>query len=383
MIRKINIVFFLAVLILSSCKDEFWPELGEYENIIVVDGAITNEPGPYEVRLSVSTSVQNPEFIPITSAQVQIIDNEGVSENLTEISPGHYQTSENGMQGIVGNAYKVLIVNKEKTYESDFQTIENPVGIKQIYAETEDRPTENEFYPLYGYQFYLDTETAESDTTFFLWRMYGTYKYQSDFLIRYTWDGRLKPFPQPDSLFTCYNDDNIDIFLTMSTAGLTTPVITGLPLNFVNTETRKLSIRYSLLVKQYSLNREAFAYFDGIRGVRSEQGSLYTEQPYQVRGNVFNTANQNELVLGYFLVGGVSEKRIYVDRPSQVDFHYSECELTRRDFEAYGFISWTDPVSWPLFVTTSPNGARALPPQGCMDCREQGGEPVVPDFWED
>lgn len=383
MIKKINIVLILAVLILSSCKDEFWPDLGDYENIIVVDGEITNEPGPYEVRLSVSTSVQNPEFTPYTGARVQIIDSEGVSETLTEVSPGHYQTSENGMQGVVGNAYKILIETKGKTLESEFQTINEPVGIKNIYAKTEDRATENEYYALFGYQFYLDTETAKSDTTFFLWRMYGTYKYQSDFLIRYIWDGRLIPFPQPDSLYTCYNDDNIDGFITMSTAGLSAPVITGLPLNFVNTETRKLSMRYSLNVKQYSLNRNAFHYFDAIRSVNSDQEALYTEQPYQVRGNVYNTKNPDELILGYFLVGGVSEKRIYVDRPSQVEFHYGVCELTRRDFEAFGFIGWTDPVSWPLFVTTSPNGSRALPPQGCMDCREQGGEPVVPDFWEE
>lgn len=383
MIRKLNIVLLLLAIILAGCKDEFWPELSDYENIMVVDGSVTNEPGPYEIRLSYSTSVRNPEFNPIVHAQVQIVDGEGVTENLTEVTPGHYQTAENGIQGVVGNAYKILIKTNGKTYESDFQTIQAPVGIKDIYAKVEDKATENKLYPLYGYQFYLSSELAQTDTTFFMWRMYGTYKYRSDFLIRYVWDGGLTPFPQPDSLYTCYNDDNIDNFLTMSTTGLSSPVITDLPLNFVNTETRKLSIRYSLLVKQYSLGRDAFNYFDGIRSVNGDQESLYTEQPYQVRGNIFNPENPHELVLGYFLVGGVSEKRIYVNRPSQVDFRYGICKLTRRDYEAFGFIGWTDPNTWPLFVTTNPNGARALPPQGCMDCREQGGEPVVPDFWED
>jgi len=383
MIRKINILLVLIVLFFGACKEEFWPELGEYENILVVDGSITNEPGPYEIKLSISTSVQNPQFVPYSGAKVSIIDDEGLVESLTEKSPGHYQTLDNGFQGVVGKAYKISITLDGKTYESSYQTIPQPVGIEDIYTKIETRATENDFYTLYGYQFYLDTEMAESDTTFYLWRLYGTYKYRSDFLIRYIWDGRLIPFPQPDSLYTCYNDDNIDNFYTMSTAGLAEPVIKGLPLNFVNTETRKLSIRYSLLVKQFSLNRNAYEYFDRVNAISSEQESLFTEQPYQVRGNVFNVENSDELVLGYFLVGGVAVKRIYVDRPKGVEFHYGECELTQRDFEAFGFIGWTDPVTWPLFVTTSPNGARALPHQGCMDCREDGGEPVVPGFWED
>jgi len=34
-----------------------------------------------------------------------------------------------------------------------------------------------------------------------------------------------------------------------------------------------------------------------------------------VRGNVNNIADIEEPVLGYFMVAGVSEKRIYTDRP--------------------------------------------------------------------
>jgi len=383
MTKKINIVLVLIVLLLVACKEEFWPELSEFENILVVDGSITNEPGPYEIKLSISTSVQNPQFIPYSGAKVSIIDDEGLVESLVEKSPGYYQTADNGFHGVVGKAYKISIALNGKTYETSYQTIPEPVGIEDIYAKIETRATENEFYTLYGYQFYLDTEMAKSDTTFYLWRIYGTYKYRSDFLIRYIWDGRLIPFPQPDSLYTCYNDDNIDNFYTMSTIGLAEPVIRGLPLNFVNTETRKLSIRYSLLVKQFSLNRNTYEYFDRVNAISSDQESLFTEQPYQVRGNIFNVENSDELVLGYFLVGGVSEKRIYVDRPTGVEFHYSECELSARDFDAFGFIGWTDPNIWPLYVTSNPNGRRALPVQGCMDCREGGGEPIVPDFWED
>ena len=282
-----------------------------------------------------------------------------------------------------GTDFTLDIQHSSKYSETDFQTIPEPVGIANVYAKVETQATENTYYSLYGYQFYLNTQEAKSDTNYFMWRLYGTYKYRSDFLIRYIWDGKLKPFPKPDSLYTCYNDDNIDNLITMSTVGLSSPIIIGLPLNYVNTETRKLSIRYSLLVKQFSLNKTAFEYYDRVSTVNSDQEALYTKQPYQVRGNIYNTADHDELVLGYFLVGGVSEKRIYVDRSTFIEYHYMECVLTRRDYEAFGYIGWTDRVTWPLFVTTNSDGVRALPLQACMDCREAGGTPVVPDYWED
>lgn len=383
MTRTINILLLLTGLMLMSCTDEYWPELDKYEDILVIDGAVTNAPAPYEIRVSVSTSVQDPQFNPYTGAQVTIIDDEGVVEDLTEILPGHYQTAENGMQGVIGKSYKISVTANGKVLESEFQKIIDPVGLNDVYAKVEVRQTEDELYNLQGYQFYLDTEEAKKDTNYLMWRVYGTFKYRSEFLIRYIWDGKLNVFPQPDSLYVCYSDDNIDDLFVMSTIGLSSPIIKAFPLNFVNTETRKLSVRYSLLVKQFSLNKNAFDYFERINSINGAQETLYTEQPYQVRGNIFNNANPDELVLGYFLVGGVAEKRIYVERPSFVDFYYSECVLTQRDFEAFGFISWTDRVSWPLFVTTNPEGVRALPVQGCIDCREAGGTLVVPGFWED
>ena len=52
------------------------------------------------------------------------------------------------------------------------------------------------------------------------------------------------------------------------------------------------------------------------------------------------------------------------------------------DFEAFGYIAWTDPTTWPLYVTIV-NNRMALMPQGCVDCRVLGGTLSKPDFWID
>ncbi|PLW94406.1 MAG: hypothetical protein C0591_13035, partial [Marinilabiliales bacterium] len=192
-------------------------------------------------------------------------------------------------------------------------------------------------------------------------------------------------FPDADSLYTCYKTDVVQGIYTFSTAGLSETAVNGLPLNYVTTDTRMLSIRYSLLVKQYTVTDEAFTYYNSLQAISSEQGALYAQQPYQVKGNIKSTINPDEPILGYFLVAGIDEKRIYVNRPpsDQVEFYYSVCVLGDADFDAFGFIRWTDRRTWPLYVTTSTSGRRALPHQDCLDCRRHGGTIEKPEFWTD
>ena len=112
--KLINILLAVSMVVLGACREEFWPDLTKYENLIVVDGLITNDPGPYEVKLSFSTAVQNPEFNPFSGAQVVIMDNEGTSKTLTETSPGIYKKLPKGRMDLfilkldsLGNFYWV------------------------------------------------------------------------------------------------------------------------------------------------------------------------------------------------------------------------------------------------------------------------------------
>ncbi|MCB2208438.1 MAG: hypothetical protein KQH67_09070 [Bacteroidetes bacterium] len=113
-------------------------------------------------------------------------------------------------------------------------------------------------------------------------------------------------------------------------------------------------------------------------------GVFNVRQPFQVEGNISNRNNPNETVLGYFFAGGLEERRVFFDRPPlSVPFYYSNCELTQRDFEAYNDLWMADPGYWPIYITTSPDGTRAVPHRSCIDCRKSGGEIKKPDFWID
>ena len=383
-INNLFLVFFLLAF-LFSCKESYWPELDKYENVLVVDGLITNEPGPYTVRLSFSSPIDSAKFIPYTNCQLIISDNTGNSEALTESEPGIYMTSDLGIQGIIGRKYKLEIhTTDNKTYESLFEELKAPVGIDSVYAEIEYRQDVNYDYDLVGYQFYLNTELAEQDTNFYFWRADATYHYQSDFTIRWYYDGQLNWFHGPDSLYNCWSTYRVGRIFTKSTQFMTIPRIDRYPLHYINTQTRQLSVRYSLLVKQYTIGKEAYVFWNGLEEQNSDQEGLYMSQPYQINGNVKNIDDNAEPVLGYFLVAGVSEKRIFVDRPKYpILLYYSVCLLSEADFEAYGQLGWADPVSYPIYAIETNGGRRAVPNQACVDCRLKGGTITKPDFWID
>lgn len=382
-IRWSILIMMVTGILISSCVDEYWPEIDKYENLLVVDGYISNEPGPYTVKLLLSSKVDQIVYKPVSSASVTIMDDHGESEVLTETEPGTYMTSPDGIQGTVGRAYKIIITTSGgKTYESEFEEIRNPTEIKSIDPELEYHHQEGLAHDLAGYQFYLNTNPASSDTNYFLTRLEATYEYNASFLIRFVYDGTLRQLNNADSLFTCWRTYNVPEIFTYSTINLTEPVILDYPLNYVSTESRELYIRYSLLVSQFSLSEDAYRFWTTVKEQNSNQGGLYNTQPYQVRGNLQNTNNPEEPVLGYFTVAGESKKRIFVDPPTEL-FYFSDCILQEADFMNFGTIFLTRPDEWPVYATTSSSGNPALPVQECLDCQLSGGSIVKPDFWVD
>jgi hypothetical protein len=385
-IKIANLVMIFLLVLVFSCVEKYWPELdSKYEDILVVEGMITNEPGPYYIKLSLATSVENPELITLRGCHVKILDDAGNSENLSEISPGTYSTSATGIQGVVGRKYKIQILGPQgKNYQSEFEELKNPVGIDSVYTAFETRDNPEGQYQTEGYQFYLNTALAATDSNFFMWRMDRTYEYEADFKIRYIYEGDLRWLANADSLQTCWRTDNIRQIFTYNTLGLSQPVVKNYPLNFVNTDNRELSVRYSLLVKQLTISEKAYTFWNSIKEQNSDLDNLYSRQPYQVKGNVSNDQAPDETVLGYFLVAGISSKRIFVDRPMPpVHFYYEVCELTELDFNNVADIYHSTPAEWPIFLTTGNEGGMALPSQDCMDCRLAGGTIEKPDFWID
>ncbi len=376
----------ILLIFTTSCIDPYWPELdSKYTSALVVEGKISNKPGPYEVKVSRSSSVDNPRINPLSGCQVVISDDRGNSEELMEHAIGIYRTAADGIRGIVGHSYKISIVTAEGIiYESAYEQMAMPTEIDSIYTAIEYSPHPHYDRNITGFRFYLNTKISEQDTNYYKWDLECTYKYTANYRIKYIFDGEMHPFSPSDSLYTCYKTLQIPESFTYNTSKLSTPQVIGFPLHLVTTETKELSMRYSLIARQYSIAENAYQYWSKLKVMAEEQGALYTKLPFQIRSNVYRLDDTDEPVLGYFLVAGLSEKRIFMDRPKAVDFYYPDsCNLYPVDVN----LLYIHIDQWPLLFPAQIAGDAQQPAwvdyQWCVDCTQLGGVLEFPDFWEE
>jgi len=320
-------ILFLLPLLFNSCVEEYWPEIDKYDNILVVDGIIHNEAGPYTIKLSRSSRVDKPVYNGVAQATVKIFDDTGSEILLTEQERGTYLTPEN-FRAYAGNSYYLYIKTVQgEEYESTLSTLPESIGIDTVFHQIEYQNDPQYYYEKPGVQFYVSTHEAASDSTYILWQLTETFEYHADHLIYYVFEGFLREMLHRDSLRVCYRTLDIPQIFTQNTLTLQNPVLQNIPLNFVDTETKRLQARYSLLVKQYHINSSDYNYWNNLKNINNSQGSLYSTQPYPVKGNIHNINNPEEPVLGNFTVAGVDHKRVFVTRPSGISFYYGVCDI--------------------------------------------------------
>ena len=134
--KNIISIKYLAILLLSlgisSCQKVINIDLNSASPQTVIEGNISDQPGPYTVKLSQTVNFSETNvFPPIKGALVTISDDIGNSETLTETSPGIYTTST--LQGMSGRTYKLSVTANGKTYTAT-STMAYPVNIDTIVS---------------------------------------------------------------------------------------------------------------------------------------------------------------------------------------------------------------------------------------------------------
>src|SRR6478735_6310360 len=128
----------LLFILLEACVDPYKIKLLPVSQKFVVDGLITNDPGPYDVKLSITTGFDNNLRIApaATGASVWIYDNFNNVEKLSEVSPGLYRSSKTGIRGIVGREYYIKIKTKfGREYQSSPQRLVAAGEISSVNLE--------------------------------------------------------------------------------------------------------------------------------------------------------------------------------------------------------------------------------------------------------
>jgi Domain of unknown function (DUF4249) len=148
--KKIVLFFlFSFMIVLSACEEVIQIDLNNADPKIVIEGIVTDQPGPAIVTIRKTTDYYNPGTYPaVKDAQVTISDDLGHAEQLIETSDGVYKSSN--LQGTPGRTYTLEVITEGKTY-SAVSYMPQPTKIDSLFYTKNTggiRPKDKEGYSL-------------------------------------------------------------------------------------------------------------------------------------------------------------------------------------------------------------------------------------------
>lgn len=395
--RIIKLLPFLAMCMLS-CEEPFFPDIPNSEkSFYVVDGVITDQPGPYFVTISKSTDLNSDNAF-VSGANVFIEDQNGLTEKLQETESGVYRT--NNLQGAAGNEYRLRVEVNSQEIESSWETLTNSASLDSIYYKPETKATSDKDANEIGLQFYADSHGTLNDPRHYRFEWDETWRVGVSWPISYDYIGNDMVANTTSNLnIVCWKNEIFSTINLASTTDLTENTLSGHKLDFIKKRDDKFTKRYSIEVKQYWLSQKEYIFWKTLKdsnlGLGGSLGNLFSRQPEKVFGNLTNISDPSTPVLGYFSASGVQSQRIFID-PQEIPSELSrqiKCPLDTiskfpipSEYNLNLFLKLRDGAFFYDFVlsnTTSEPIAALLSTLECSDCVEAGGNPVKPEFWDE
>lgn len=129
------VITLAASYVLTSCQKVITIDLNSTSPQLVVEANVSDQPGPYFVRLTNTVNFSEITEIPaVTGAIVEISDSSGTSELLKEVNAGLYQART--LKGTPGHTYRMTVKVGTQTYES-VSKMPYPVGILSLELKRE------------------------------------------------------------------------------------------------------------------------------------------------------------------------------------------------------------------------------------------------------
>lgn len=289
----------------TACIDPLDPDVDKPPGVIVVDGLVTNGPGPHTVRLSSAGAFEQSldgAQRGIPGAEVTIEDDAGTTARLVQpspnLDPAFYQTRAGELVGEVGRTYVLRISLPDgRTFTSRPEPMPPGADVDTIYTEATTDGTGS-----------LRTVVVFDDPpepgNAYRWSMDGTYGFPRR-VARYCPMTLIDICFAPDQAVAYGTKVENDRLFNGST-------VTYEIRRFQNKGGRLL-IPYSLRVEQRSLSQGAYAFWDAVRKQIESNGSTFSNPPARIEGNVRNDDDPEDVALGYFGASYVSSATHCID----------------------------------------------------------------------
>jgi hypothetical protein len=374
--KACRILIYSLLISAVSCLEPYNPPaINEEIDILVVDGHINAADGTASVQLSKASplSAVNTASIPEPNATVQVEDENGSIYTLVEEANGNYKLTNAAFT--LSMKYRLsILTDREHKYLSDYIELEQSPPIDSITWRLNDEQD--------GINIYINTHGDEaSNSPYYQWTFVETWEYTAVYpVFGRALNGEVVPLIVDP--YRCWISKSSTEIKIASSKQLTEDIIRDYHLISIPKGSQKTSRRYSILVQQRTLSKDAYDFWTQLKKTTENLGSLFDPLPAQVLGNIHRVDGSDEPVLGYFDGGRVAEKRVFInarDLPPEFYFRPPYCSIDSiaiGDLASYDnrllISSYGQPFT--LGYTSSPAG-------GCTDCRNGGGNLIEPDFW--
>lgn len=124
----------ISLFLFTSCEKEIDLDLDDQSGNIVIEANVTDQPGPYQVKITKSVAFTENNIYPIVSNAIVVLsDNTGQSETLNHVGQGIYET--NTFTTAHGRTYSLKITAEGKEYTAT-STMPQPVVLEDLQQDS-------------------------------------------------------------------------------------------------------------------------------------------------------------------------------------------------------------------------------------------------------
>jgi hypothetical protein len=367
--------FILALAILSltatlSCKQTYDPPaIANPPTFLVVEGFINNGLDStyfdltHTYKLSDSTSTT-----PETGAGVSIEGSDNSLYPLGEVGNGLYGANLPALNPTT--TYRLYIITADgKRYASDYV----PVVVNPAIDSVNFIRTNN------GATIYVNTHDPTNSARYFRWDYQETWEFRSAYFADLMFVNNQLVNYAPNTINTCWKADNATGILLGTTTQLANDIVYEHPLVSIPLAAQQLSVKYSILVKQYAITEAAYNWWSIMQNNTENIGSIFGVQPSTNQGNLHCLSDTTEQVIGYVSAGNTSTQRIFITNNQVSPWIYEPgCTMQIIPIDSMAF--YYNQGVWPINLTNDQIHVN-ISYETCIDCTLSGSN-IQPSFWQ-
>ena len=378
MLKGKNILnILLLVLLLDACKEPYFPAIIVAPNsYLVVDGMIKVGGDSTIIRLTRTRNLSDSSAVVTEEGAFVVLEgNQGGYFPFTRLGNGYYGTAPLNLR--VNEKFSLKITTSDnKQYQSELLPVKPTPAIDSVSWVRDTSVTIR-----------VSTKDPTGNTRFYRWEFEETWEYNSFYesILGYDYGTNQPYYLDPkDYLNRCWSSQKSSSILLASTNAQVDDLVENLPVTTIVQGSDKASVRYSILVKQYALTKEAFEYWQLLRKNTNELGSIFGNQPAELISNIKCTSNPEEPVVGFISISSIQQKRLFIRRGELSGWYpdYSLQQLCEPKIVGPDSLSYYLQRNKNLMQAYNiTGGGTALADKRCIDCRLRGGSTKMPSYW--